>query len=190
MLALTDQQIYDSIAYQLNQNQITLVSPLTAENAFMIYGGAMSGKVQGGLFPPSDNAVLIDPPPTRGLPIVAQNDTLRLQVDQIAEASAIGNTLPREEGAFLIVVLAFSDLTDRPITVNPDHLKLSTPNGELLKPRSIDIHSAIEKLQEQTIKPQHGTVGLMVFALPTPNEFDQLIYDDGTSEQLLLALKP
>jgi len=34
LLALTDQQVYDATAYELKQNQITLASPLTAENAF------------------------------------------------------------------------------------------------------------------------------------------------------------
>lgn len=189
LLALTDQQIYDSIAYQLSQNQITLTSPLTAENAFMIYGGAMSGKAQGGLFPPSDNAILIDPPLTRDLPIVTQNDRLRLQVDQIAEASMIGNTKPREGGAFLILVLMFSDLDVQPITLSPAHLSLTTPSGERLKPQSINIHSAIEKFHEQTIKPQHGTVGLVVFTLTGPDQFDQLMYDDGEGSRFTLRLK-
>lgn len=51
LLALTDQQIYDAIAYELSQNQITLESPLTADNAFTTYGSSMSGNAQNGLFP-------------------------------------------------------------------------------------------------------------------------------------------
>ena len=188
--ALTDQQIYDSIAYELSQNQITLDSPLTADNAHAVFGGKMSGDSQGGLFPPSDNAILIDLPPTRDLPLVAQNDRLRIQVDQIAGASAIGKTKPREEGAFLILVLMFSDLDDQPITLSPAHLSLTTPGGERSKPQSINIHSAIEKLHERTIKPQHGTVGLVVFTLTAPDQFDQLIYDDGEGSRIILRLKP
>jgi hypothetical protein len=188
--ALTDQQIYDSIAYELSQNQITLASPLTADNAHAVFGGKMSGDSQGGLFPPSDNAILIDPPPTRDLPLVAQNDRLRIQVDQIAGASAIGNTKPGEGGAFLILVLMFSDLDDQPITLSPAHLSLTTPGGERSKPQSINIHSAIEKFHERTIKPQHGTVGLVVFTLTAPDQFDQLIYDDGEGSHITLRLKP
>ena len=186
LLALTDQQIYDSIAYQLNQNQIMLDSPLTADNAFTTYGGSMSGEAQGGLFPPSDNAILMDLPPMRDLPIRAQNDRLRLQVDQIAIASAI----EKNKGPFLILVIAFSDLDDEPITLSPDHLKLFILNGEQLEPHSINIQSAIEKFHERMTKPQHGTVGLVVFTLSTPEGFDQLIYDDGVGEPITLTLKP
>ena len=186
LLALTDQQIYNAIAFELSQNQIMLDSPLTATNAYSTFGGNMSGETQGGLFPPSDNAILIDAPLTRALPIAAQNDRLRIQLDQIAHASAIG----KDKGTFLILVLAFSDLDDEAITLNPDHLKLSTQSGELLPPQAINIHSAIEKFHERIIKPQYGTVGLVVFTLSTPEDFDQLIYDDGGGDRIVLALKP
>ena len=184
--ALADQQIYDAIAYQLTENQVTLASPLTADNAFTTYGGAMSGEAQGGLFPPSANAVITSPPLTRDLPIAAENDRLRLQVDQVAQASAIGNA----NGVFLILVILFNDLDDEPITVSPDHLSLSTPGGEPLEPQPIDIQSAIEKFQARTIEPEHGTVGLVVFSLTAPDQFSQLIYDDGAGQRLILALKP
>ena len=190
LLALTDQQVYDAIAYQLSQNQITLESPLTAENAFMTYGGAMSGNVQGGLFPPSDNVALIDPPRTRDLPIAAQNDRIRIQIDQIAEANAIGETKPPEGGVFLIVVIVLTNTNQSLVMVTPNYLRLSTSKGDLLQPQSINIHSAIEKFHEQTIKPQHGTAGLVVFTLTAPDGFDQLIYDDGSGESLRMALKP
>ncbi len=188
--ALTDQQIYDAIAYELSQNQIPLESPLTAANAFITYGGSMSGQVQGGLFPPSDNAVIISTPPTRDLPIATENDMLRLQLDQITEASAIGNTKPPAGGAFLIMVFVLTDLDQAPITVSPDHLNLMTPSGDGLQPQSINLHSAIEKFHTQTIKPQHGTAALVIFTLSDPEQFDQLIYDDQAGNRLALALKP
>jgi len=188
--ALTDQQIYDAIAYQLSQNQITLDAPLAAGNAFTTFGGNMSGKAQVGLYPPSDNTVLIDPPPTRGLPIVSQNNTLRIQIDQIAEASTIGKTKPPDGGVFLIMVFVFTDPDQAPLVVTPNYLRLSTPQGDLLQPQSVNIHSAIERFHEQTIQPRHGTAALVVFALTTPDGFDQLVYDDGTGDRLALALKP
>jgi hypothetical protein len=190
LLALTDQQIYDSIAYELRQNQVTLESPLTADNAHETFGGKMSGEAQGGLYPPSNNAILTDAPLTRDLPIVAQNNRLRLQVDQIAQASAIGNAKSPEGGAFLILVIVFNDLDSEPITVSHDHLSLSTPGGELLEPQPVNIQSAIEKFHTRTIKPEYGTVGLVVFTLSAPEDFDQLIYDDRAGEPLTLALKP
>ncbi|HEX9838734.1 MAG TPA: hypothetical protein VGA72_05280 [Anaerolineales bacterium] len=188
--ALTDQQIYNAIAYELSQNQITLESPLTAANAFTTYGGAMSGEAQGGLFPPSDNAVLSSTLLTRDLPIAAENNKLRVQVDQVALASAIENAKPSKDGTFLIMVILFNDLDDEAITVSPDHLRLSTPDGELLEPQSLNIQSAIERFHARTIKPNHGTVGLVVFTLTAPDQFDQLIYDDGTGNRLTLGLKP
>ena len=188
--ALTDQQVYDSIAYELSQNQIHLESPLVAENAFATYGGTMSGKAQGDLYPPSNNTVISNLPPTHDLPIHAENDSLRLQLDQIAETNAIGNTKPPAGGVYLILVIVFNDLKNESITVSPDHLRLSTPGGELLQPQPINIQSAIEKFHTQTIKPNHGTAALVVFTLSTPEDFDQLIYDDGNGNQLTLALKP
>jgi len=190
LLMLTDQQIYDAIAYELSQNQIPLESPLTAENAFMTYGGGMSGEAQGGLFPPSDNAVIINTPLTCDLPIATENERLRLQLDQIAQASAIGNVKPPAGGAFLILVIVFNDLDNEQITVGPEHLRLSTPTGELLEPQPINIQSAIEKFHTRTIKPQHGTVGLVVFTLTASEGFDRLMYDDRAGNQLTLALKP
>jgi len=188
--ALTDQQIYDSIAYELSQNQITLDSPLTADNAHAVFGGKMSGDSQGGLYPPSNNAVILTPPLIRDLPITAQNDRLRLQIDQFAVASAIGKSKLPNGGVFLIVVFVLTDLDQTPITVNPAHLRLSTPGGDHLQPQSIDIHAAIEQFHEQTIKPQHGTVGLVVFTLTAPDQFDQLMYDDGEGSRITLRLKP
>jgi mono/diheme cytochrome c family protein len=190
LLALSDQQVYDAIAYELRQNEITLASPLTAENAFTTYGGAMSGKGQGGLFPPSDNAFMIRIPHMPHLPITVQNERLRIQIDQFAQTIAIGSDKPPEGGVYLILVLAVNDLDNEPITVSPNYLSLSTPSGELLKTRSTNIHSAIEKFHTQTIKSQHGTVGLVVFTLTAPDGFDQLMYDDGAGNQLTLALNP
>ena len=150
----------------------------------------MSGEAQGGLFPPSDNAVLINMPFMRDLPIATKNDELQLQLDQIAQASAIGNARPPAGGVFLILVIVFNDLGTGPITVSPDHLRLSTPGVDLLEPQSISLHSAIEKFHTQTIKPYYGTSALVVFTVSAPEQFDQLIYDDQAGNRLTLALKP
>jgi hypothetical protein len=188
--ALTDQQIYDSIAYEMAQNGIPLDSPLTAANAYSTFGGKMSGAAPGGLFPPSDNAVLLDLPLTTNLPIAAQNDQLGIQDDQIALASSIGHDQPPDGGAFLLLVIVFNDLNNEPTSVSPQHLRVSTADGQLLEPQPIDIQSAIEKFHERTIKRNHGTVGLVVFALAAPDDFNQLIYNDGAGDRIILALKP
>ena len=188
--ALTDQQIYDSIAYEMAQNGIPLDSSLTAANAYSTFGGKMSGAAPGGLFPPSDNAVLLDLPLTTNLPIAAQNDQLGIQVDQIALASSIGHDQPPDGGAFLLLVIVFNDLNNEPTSVSPQRLRVSTPDGQLLEPQPLDIQSAIEKFHERTIKRNHGTVGLVVFALAAPDDFNQLIYNDGAGDRIILALKP
>jgi hypothetical protein len=186
---LTDQQIYDAIAYELRENQIALRAPLTAANAFITYGGTMSGEVQNGLFPPSDNVVMRGIPPTRRLPLAAENGRLRMQVDQIAEAGAIGNSMPPAGGAFLILVVVMTDIDQAPFTVSPDDLRLSTPTGDLLRPQSIDPHSAIEKFHLRTIDPQHGVAALLIFTLPAAEQFDQLVYEDQAGNRLVLALR-
>ena len=150
----------------------------------------MLGQAQGGLFPPSNNVTLMEMPPTRELPISAQSDKLRLQLDQFAVASAIGKTKLPNGGVFLIVVFVLTDLDQAPITVNPAHLRLSIPGGDHLQPQSINIHAAIEQFHEQTIQPRRGTAALVVFALSGPDGFDQLIYDDGAGGRITLALKP
>ena len=134
--------------------------------------------------------MIINTPLTCDLPIATENEKLRLQLDQIAQASAIGNAKPPAGGAFLILVIVFNDLDNEQITVGPEHLRLSTPTGELLEPQPINIQSAIEKFHTRTIKPQHGTVGLVVFTLTASEGFDRLMYDDRAGNQLTLALKP
>lgn len=188
--ALTDQQIYDAIAYELSQNQITLQSSLTAANAITTHGGLMSGSAQGGLFPPADGVVMSRMPETRALPIAAESDSLRLQVDQLSEASAIGIAKPPSGSTFLIVVFVLTDLDQSATTVGPDSLTLTTPSGDVLQPQSINIPSAIERFHTQTITPEHGTATLAIFTLTAPDQFDRLVYDDGAGGQLALALKP
>ena len=84
--ALTDQQIYDSIAFELSQNQITLKSPLTFANAYTTYGGSMRGVVQNGLFPPPNDVIINNTTASINLPLIMDNGRLRLQLDQLAEA--------------------------------------------------------------------------------------------------------
>lgn len=80
-------------------------------------------------------------------------------------------------------ILILSSCTySRPLLSNegdvPASIRGQLASGESLQPQSINIHSAIEKFHEQTIKPQHGTAGLVVFTLTAPDQFDQLMYDN------------
>ena len=150
----------------------------------------MTGDGKGGLYPPPEHAVFLEPPLTREPPINGQDERLRLCIDQFAEASAIGNAKPSDGGVFLILVIALTDLGPSPIQVDPGYLSLATPGGEPLRPQSSGFRSAIEKFHAQTIYPQHGTVGMVVFTLPAPDAFEQLIYNDGVGNPLILPLTP
>jgi mono/diheme cytochrome c family protein len=188
--ALTDQQIYDSIAYELGQNHISLQAPLTASNAYNTFGGQMSGSNADGFFPPLGNYEPTVTPSHADLPLSTENGDLRLQVDQIAAASAIGGAKPPAGGAFLMLVFVLADTGQSPITVGPENLSLTTPGGDVLLPQSLDPRTAIEKFHSLTVQPQHGTAALVIFGLPTPDQFDQLIYSDKQGNRLELRLKP
>ena len=187
--ALTDQQIYDSIAYELSQNHIPLQAPLTAANAYVTFGGQMSGSVDGGFFPPLGNYEPAVTPPHADLPLSTEGGDLRLQVDQIAGANAIGSAKPPTGGTFLMLVFTLADTGQTPITVGPEDLSLTTPDGGILSPQTMDPRTAIEKFHTLTIQPQYGTAALAIFSLPAPNQFDRLIYSDQQGNRLELRLK-
>jgi len=187
---LTDQQIYDSIAYELSQNQIQLDTPLTAENAYTIMGGQMLGNNVAGFFPPLGNFNLANTPSHAELPLSTGDGNLRLQVDQIAAASAIGNSKPSADGVFLMVVFVLADTGRASITIGPENLTLITPEGDTLSPQVLDPRTAIEKFHSLTIQPQHGTAALAIFSLSEPDQFDRLVYSDKQGNHLELKLKP
>jgi len=187
--ALTDQQIYDSIAYELSQNHILLQAPLTAVNAYNTFGGQMSGSNVDGFSPPLGNYEPTVTPPHADLPLSTEDGSLRLQVDQIAAANTIGGTKPPAGGTFLMLVFVLDNTGQAPITVGPENLSLTTPSGDSLLPQAIDPRTAIEKFHTQTIQPQHGTAALAMFSLPAPDQFDRLIYSDKYGNRLELSLK-
>lgn len=188
--ALTDQQIYDSIAYELNQNQIPLTAPLTVENAYTTFGGQMSGSNVDGFYPPLGSYEPAVTPLHAKLPLSTEDGDLRIQVDQIAAASAIRDINPPANGVFLMVVIVVTVKGQEPITVGPEYLSLATPDGDILSPQMIDPHTAIETFHTQTIKPEYGTSALVVFSIPAPDQFERLIYSDEGGNQMELHLKP
>ena len=188
--ALTDQQIYDSIAYELSQNHIFLQAPLTTTNAYQTFGGQMPGINIEGFYPPLGNYQPAATPPHADLPLSTEGGDLRLQVDQIAATSAIGGAKAPAGGDFLMLVFVLTDTGQTPITVGPENLSLNTPGGDSLLPQTINPHTAIEKFHIQTIQPQHGTAALAIFSLSAPDQFDRLIYADKYGNRLELSLKP
>ena len=188
--AMTDQQIYDAIAYESSQNGVGLDGPLTANNALSVATGASrSPSTSGGLYPPPANARLVDPPFTLidwgggGL-----GGYLAWRVDQLAAADRIESRTPPEGGLFLLLVVAFANGNDRPLDVGPEFLRLSDSQGNVLEPQTIDLNYPIERFHQQTIEPEHGTAAVVIFTLPAGTVPQRLTYDDGTGHSMVLAL--
>jgi len=193
--ALTDEEVYDSIAYELSLNGVQLSEPLDSQNApTLISGPAAEVPDPGSLFPPPGNAELLSPWPatfpqrTLSLPISADNDNLRMRVTQLALAAFVGTRQPSNGGYFVFVVLTLEDLTNDPLEVGPDHLSLVTADGQTLTPQDIGLAYPVARFYTQTIQPEHGTAALAIFDLPEGAEMNYLLYTLPKGEQLILEL--
>jgi len=186
--ALTDQQIYDAIAYEWVQNGAQLVAPLTGQNAAITVTGLASLKPESAaLFPPPGNA---SPAQSYAGGTGTASNYLAWRVDQIVQTSTIGGHAPATGGAFLIAVLAFATETGQPLVVGPEFLRLSDSQRNTLEPQAVDLAYPIERFQTQTIQPDHGTAAVAIFALPAGAAPDQLTYDDHTGHMLRLYVRP
>ncbi len=166
MRALSDQDHYDAIAYELALNGVQLTEPLTAANAAMIPSGPdVSPPAPGTLFPPPDNASLASASPFT-LPAIGQDDAWRLSVTQAALASHIGGQPAPNEGQFLIAVFFLETQAEGSAAVTPTALTLQTTSGEMLAPQNIALDFPVARFGQQTIEPGSGVSGHVVFALP------------------------
>lgn len=193
--ALTDQQVYDSIAYELSLNGVQLSEPLDSQNApILISGAAAEFPDPGSLFPPPGNAELLSPWPatfpqgTLSLPISAKSDNLRMRVTQLALAASIGARQPSNDGYFVFVVITLEDLANEPLEVGPNHLSLVTADGQTLSPQDIGLAYPVARFYTQTIQPEHGTAALVIFDLPEGAEMNHLQYKLPQGEPLILGL--
>ncbi len=188
--ALTDDQIYDAIAYVWNLNDPESTSPITAQNAAsMAPGETVEALAPVGIYPPSENVLpLVASPTTIALQAVS-NGYIGMRVDQIIQASAIGNIKAEPGSTFVIIVFALQDLTDHPLDLDPKFLRLKDAQEHSLAPQTLDIASPIEPFHAQIIQPEHGTAAIAVFALPI-GTYRQLIYDDRTGHALAVSLGP
>jgi mono/diheme cytochrome c family protein len=183
--ALTDQQIYDAIAYEWLQNGAQLAAPLGAQTAANV--ASRSATIQASsaaLFPPPGDA---SPEGSYAGGVVSSSDNyLAWRVDQVVLASMIGGQAPANGGAFLIAAMAFSTETRQPLVVGPEFLRLSDSRGDSLEPQAVDLAYPIERFQTQTILPEHGTAAVAIFALPAGAAPAELTYDDHTGHPLRL----
>jgi hypothetical protein len=179
MRALSDQEHYDAIAYELAQNGVQLTEPLTAANATTTLSGeGASAPAPDVLFPPPGNAVLSG---AEGeglrLPAAGTDRHWRLGVTQAALASQIGQRPASSGGRFLIVVFSLETLGGEAVAVTPDRLSLATTAGDLLAPQAMALDFAVARFGAQTIGPGYGTSGHAVFQLPAGAAPASLRYD-------------
>jgi hypothetical protein len=111
-------------------------------------------------------------------------------LDQIAYVNAIGRTTPSNGGTFVIIVFALEDLTDGPLDVDPQFLRLYASNGAALEPLELRLDFAVARFYPQTIEPHHGTAAHATFALPASTTPARLVYDDGSGPVLMVKPSP
>jgi hypothetical protein len=187
--ALTNQQIYDAIAYELSLNGVELSEPLVARNAPGISSGAASkGQESGTLFPPPGNSMLVSTWVAPVLPASAENTQLSMRVTQIGLAPSIGGSVPPSGSGYLLVVFTLEDLTQQPIEVEPQYLSLVTKDGKILEPLDINLDYPVTRFYSQAIEYEHGTVALAIFSLPESSQIDHLLYAWPVDQPLVLYL--
>ena len=185
--ALTDQQIYDAIAFELREHSTRLMAPLTASNATVRTGSDSFNPTV--IYPPLNNVSYITPTmPSRAF-WSAENDYIELRVDQLALASAIGDVTPPPGSAFAIIVFATRNLTNHALDIEPRYLQLFDSQNNRAEPQVINLFSAYEQFHPITIDPDHGTASIAVFILSPGATWVQLVYDDQTGHVLTVELK-
>jgi len=187
--ALTDQQIYDAIAYEMSLNDAAPSVPVVEDNAPTLPTGSAAGAaVAGKLFPPPGNADLAPFGPSPALPLAAENAEVRMRATQIGRTAAIGQSVPSGGGTYLLMVITLEDLTDGPLEVGPQQLKLVGTDGASYLPLDIGLAYPVDRFRTQTIEPDHGTAGLAVFAVPDAESPVRLVYTLPSGLELVLEM--
>jgi hypothetical protein len=187
--ALTDQQVYDSIAYELSLNGVTLAESIEADNAFLVSSGeAATAPQPGELYPPPGNATVLSGWSPPRVPAEASEDELRMRVTQIASAESVGRTQAPEGTRFVFFVLTFEALGDGPIDVGPEGLRLRTESGQSLEPQDIGLNYPVDRFHAQSIEPHYGTAAVTIFAAPENDPIHELVYTLPSGEGLVLEL--
>lgn len=194
---LTDQQVYDSIAYELSLNNVEFTEPLDSKNASNMASGAAAGNLElGSLFPPPGNTSLISPWPVSTtqripvLPVYAENSDLRIRLTQLALAASIREKVPPAGENYVLVVFTLEVLADHPLEVGPQHLRLATVDGQMLEPLELGLDYPVARFYSQTIQPEHGTSAIAIFALPETAKIKHLRYNLPSGRQLDLEVSP
>ncbi|HMD87694.1 MAG TPA: DUF4352 domain-containing protein [Anaerolineaceae bacterium] len=188
LLALTDDQVYQAIAFDLTLNQIQLKDAITPQNAAELPAGG--SQRTGQLYPPVSGINLLDTTSGPSLPIITTKGNLSLRVDQLAFTGSVGNYTPtRSGGLFVIVVLAIKNLSNKPLGIDPKYLSLKDSNGIKHNPQSLNFTNAVVRFHSEQVQPQYSFSGYAIFGLAKETGYKSLTYDDGSGNPLTLELK-
>jgi hypothetical protein len=113
---------------------------------------------------------------------------MRIRLTQIALAASIGETVPLAGESYVLMVFTLEVLADQPLEVGPQHLRLTTEDGQMLEPLEIGLDYPVARFYPQTIQPEHGTAAQAIFALPETAQISHLLYILPGGQQLILEI--
>lgn len=187
--ALTDQQIYDAIAYELSLNDVDLSEPITVRNAAHVSSGKTAEEQRSGtIYPPPGNTRFISTWTAPNTPTSVDNSLLRMRLTQIALASSIGEKTAPGGSNYMLVVFSLEALTDQTIEVGPQYIRLMTGDGQMLEPLEVNLDYPVARFYRQAITFEHGTAALAVFSMPVNSHIDHLLYMWPSEDSLVLDL--
>jgi mono/diheme cytochrome c family protein len=186
---LSDQQIYDAIAYEMSLNDVELTAPVVSHNAPRLATGQRATVPQDGqLFPPPGNAHLLATAVPLSLPLQVENSELRMRATQVARAASIGQNTPPAGAVYVLMVMTFEDLTDHSLEVGPSQLRLVGKHGASHPPLDIGLADAVDRFRTQTIEPDHGTAGFVAFVVQESEDLGHLAYTLPSGQELVLEM--
>lgn len=187
---LSDQQIYDAIAYELSLNGVKLDDRLTAHNAAHILSGPASPEATWGeIYPPVGNAELLPGLPAPQGSLQADNGQISIRADQFGLAENIGGKTPSGGGRFAILVIAVQHLGEKELEINPRFLRLYDTAETAHEPQEIGLAYPMVRFRRQTLQPGHGTAGVAIFGLTSGEMPARLVYDDPLSAPIVVHLR-
>jgi mono/diheme cytochrome c family protein len=187
---LSDQQIYDAIAYELSLNGVELDERLTSQNAAQIRSGPASPQADWGeIYPPVGNAKLLPGLLTPEGSLQGDNGLLAIRADQLGLAENIGGKTPQAGGRFAILVIAIQHLGGEALEVDPRFLRLDDTAGNACEPLEIGLAYPMVRFRRQTIEPGHGTAGVVIFGLTGAEMPERLVYNGPDGGPIVVPLR-
>lgn len=200
LLALSDQQVYDAIAWELALNGVDLQGQeLTAANAAAVATGPAAAPQPGAVYPPLDvvppGAAPISPapfltPPAGALALAGRsgaNGRVALRVGQIGYVDRLGGTSAPPGSALAVVALAVGARLPAQVPTDPAFLRGVDRAGTIHPISATRVPSAIDNFHARLLLPGRGHAGVVAFEIPAGSALAALVYDDGQAPPLWLT---